>query len=575
MKKKVDVERNLRIIMCRVKFGVLLIGICVARICFGQLAPQDNWQRESSLTLSLSGQPQAICGDGINVYLAYAYIIQVRTRDLSTVITNMGTYGSSTGELSSVTAVACDENNLYVCDNGNARVKVFSKAGGYVTEWGLNDWNPVGLAVDADAVYVLNYTKRSVEIFQKDGTHVRSWGEYGTALGKLAAITGIAVGPEHVYISESTQHRVQVFTKNGLYVRSWEIWPSSYDFTPVDIAINAGNVYIVGSRLYGGPCADTGYYAIIYDKFGVNKFTHYLGYTGHEGTKEYPRPNAVGVSSPYFYVSTKPYTGYSVLACRQLFRTLGTVLEPGIAQADVYNVCQRSGTSILDFDYVIQNGTATNYTTYAAAFVGDSGTVPRLTNIIPIKSLVDETSTNLGSGVVCGIPKRISWDMAADGLTAVFPEYGQINVAVYCMNGASLLDLHFLHLPAVDSNLPLTINRAPLLEKDLLPLWFWFLASGDPEIRLSAGTVVAVGGAHDSEVYADDTGTRTLGREWLLAKMGLREAVPAELMFAREATTPGSVSGWAVRRTPPSSGSLVNEFNFVTSPTNGFWVVPL
>jgi len=82
--------------------------------------------------------------------------------------------------------------------------------------------------------------------------------------------------------------------------------------------------------------------------------------------------------------------------------------------------------------------------------------------------------------------------------------------------------------------------------------------------------VYGVGGSYDGQLLAYDTTTTDVGRDFLFNRMNLRVATSNELLIAREASTPGTVTEWVPRRTPPSSSYRVNEFNFVTNPDDGW-----
>ncbi|MBT3637165.1 MAG: hypothetical protein HN531_09510 [Opitutae bacterium] len=78
-----------------------------------------------------------------------------------------------------------------------------------------------------------------------------------------------------------------------------------------------------------------------------------------------------------------------------------------------------------------------------------------------------------------------------------------------------------------------------------------------------------------SGVYAAEYGSTSAGRAFLLAKMNLREASPAEKNRALEATTPGSVTQLdpELRIEPGGNPEKVNEFG-IESLRTGTWVVP-
>jgi hypothetical protein len=70
-------------------------------------------------------------------------------------------------------------------------------------------------------------------------------------------------------------------------------------------------------------------------------------------------------------------------------------------------------------------------------------------------------------------------------------------------------------------------------------------------------------------------GANTAGVDFLLARMGLREATPAEVLRAKEAGTPGVINQWdpPLQVGPGERPVKVNAYGFETADT-GVWVVP-
>ena len=69
---------------------------------------------------------------------------------------------------------------------------------------------------------------------------------------------------------------------------------------------------------------------------------------------------------------------------------------------------------------------------------------------------------------------------------------GTVAVEVFAKDDRELLDLHFVEIPADENNAtPLTINRFPLKNEDYLAAFRYMLATGDPEIKLEKGMVIA------------------------------------------------------------------------------------
>jgi hypothetical protein len=70
-------------------------------------------------------------------------------------------------------------------------------------------------------------------------------------------------------------------------------------------------------------------------------------------------------------------------------------------------------------------------------------------------------------------------------------------------------------------------------------------------------------------------GANSAGVDFLLARMGLREATPAEILRAKEAGTPGVINQWdpPLQVGPGERPVKVNAYGFETADT-GVWVVP-
>ena len=316
---------------------------------------------------------------------------------------------------------------------------------------------------------------------------------------------------------------------------------------------------------------------MIYDKYGsvLLKWENKInGSSQPLDAGPFRFPSGTVMVNPFVYVIDQGAN--FIQPFRRIFRTLGPLEPDPIPLTDLLSVSQRSGAAVLDVDYLATDENDSNVTVYAAAFVAaTTNAVPNLNDIIPMRTCVEGTATNIGPGIPTGAPRRLSWDMDADGVTGHIPEWGNLKVSLMVRDERDLLDLHFLSIPAIGTNAAFTINRIALQQPDLLPVWFWWLAVGDSNIALSAGQVLGVGGAFDGQLLAQGTNTTAVGRAFLFSQLGLREATADEIQRAREGTTPGTVLQWDPRREPPATGSKVNAINFVTSPTNGWWVVPL
>ncbi len=400
------------------------------------------------------------------------------------------------------------------------------------------------------------------------GVQVLAWGEAGSVVGQFSLPTNLAVDRRYVYVADAANRRIQIFDKGGAFVRSWTD-PANQGYDIWGVAVDDASIYIAG-RQRGSGLYPYNMRLWITDKTGAVRGTcSWLGAT----TQDSVAPFGIAVGSPYLYVAT--LEDDRVHTVRRIYRTLGAVTNNAIPLAEVYAVKQREGTHTIDIDYVVSDPDDATVTVYAIAFAGVTNDTPGLAEVMPVRTLLEGTASNVGPGIATGPVHRLTWDSGTDGLAEKIADYGALRVALLVRDGRAPLDLHMLELPAVGTGAALTINRAPLFDEDLLPLWFWLLAAGDADIALNAGELRGVSGDYAGQPLAQGVNTTALGRQFMFERLGYREATPEELTYAREATTPGSVTYREPRREPPRAGYKVNEFNFVTDPTNGWWVVPL
>ncbi len=531
--------------------------------------------------------------------------------------TSVTSYGSS---YAFTAGIAVDGTNVFVADVGNNRVQVFDKTGGFIRKWsGVS--LPCGLAVDDTSVFVVNRGSHQVSVFSKEGTLLRQWGTGGSAPGQFSSPQGIAVDTQRVYVADTDNHRIQVFDKNGTFIKMWgtpgavagqfnkpivvaldaqyvyvfDTWNSrvqifdkegsfirSINGLPIGVfsggnwascasmAVDEHNVYVVVAQYLAW--ATTWTFFQVYDKNGQLLYA-YEDKNAVKPTGTLHWPCGIAAANPMSFIMDPTVPG--VLPFRRVFRSLGTLTPNAIPLVDVLSVRQRNGVAVLDVDYLVNDENDSNVTVRAGAFAVVSNEVPSLKDFVPMRTFVDGTAVNAGTGVVTRQVHRLSWDMAADGMAAKIPQFGNVKVSLMAKDNRGLMDFHFLNIPAMTPNPAFKIDRTPLQQSDFLPIWFWLLAAGDTNLSLTTGTVFGVSAPYAGTVLAQGTNTTASGRAFLFDRLNVREATASELKIAREASTTNRVSEWTPRQEPPWTGYKVNAFNFVTSPTNGWWVVPL
>lgn len=533
-----------------------------------QSGPQDNWVINFDSGLSVSAGVAALAADSQQIFAATTNDeIRVYSRS-GTLEDSWGSTGTGSIQFMGIGGIAVDDVLFaYISDSGNARVHKITQDGdisaGVYGSGTLS--NPAGLAIDDTNIFVADSGNDRIYVFtQNNGTSVTNWGGLGTILGSFNDPSYVAVDDAHVFVSDTNNHRIQVFTKAGQFVRSWSVGTNE---TVQSLAIDNNNVYAVIEN------PDAGLDALrIFDKNGqlIDGFQE-SDYPWIQGGALHESQLATHGSE--IFVSTD-YSLNRIVPIQRIFRTLGDLPHNAIPLVRVVAVEQRLGDPILDIDYVISDDDDGAVTAYAASFLVDSNATPQLDELIPMRTFVDGTSTNVGSNVAVGVTHRLSWDMDTDSVASRVADIGDLRIAVITRDNRELLDLHFLSLPSVDTNAAVEINRAPLFDADFLPAWIWLVASEDSNIEFSNGAVYEAG-TGGSVLFAQMTNTTAAGRAFLFDRLNVREATAQELQHAREATTPGTITERDPRRQPPPAGYKVNEFNFVTNPTNGYWVVRL
>ena len=254
------------------------------------------------------------------------------------------------------------------------------------------------------------------------------------------------------------------------------------------------------------------------------------------------------------------------------FRSQQPLARPRIPQPRVIAVNRRPGSTISDIDFVVSDEDDSTISAYPLAFL--SG-VSSLSNAVVMQALVEGTSVNVGSNVPVSTTRRISWDAAQDLGTA--QPFVSADIVILAKDARGIIDFDFVEIPAGIPNAGdpiLKMTRSPLSDTDLLNAWLWLVASRDARITFSGGQVIgASGGPYAGQILASGTSTTDQGRAFLFSALGVREATPAEVTRAREATTPGFVNQFPPRAQMHGLPVAVNQFGIDTGFVGGYWIV--
>lgn len=540
---------------------------------------------------------------------------------------SFGSQGTGDGQFQIAVGIAVDENGLiYVSDSFLHRIQVFKLDGTFVRKWGsygggINQFaEPRGLDIGPDGnLYVCDWGNHRICVYQPDGTFVREWGSSGTGDGLFNQPYRLFVGHDGtVYVADYGNKRVQMFDSAGVFLRkvstvsstgeaqypysvvagrdgalyvaqggfesiygyqypcitkygqdgsrgvSWDANANSYYYNDRSSAsgmdISAQGNLLYGTRYYRYPTGDlsAGNSISIRGQNGENLFSVF-GSSLHRclSVKFGPGNLLVKLSSTS-----------SVQVYRWLNRTSPNLSEVLGFWAQIENVQQRVGYPYLDVDFRVgsDNGT-TNATIAMCAFLDG---IINLANLIPMRTFVDGTETNLGENVELSSDlERVTWNMAADWSA----ESGDVQVQAFVQDGVYYIPFNFLTIPAGgDVSNAFQICRTPVTSADLKAVWLFLIASNDSDVELVDGTVYGTSGSYDGVALASDSGTTTSGKNFLWERMSLRDPTDEELAWAKEATIPG-IQKWTPRSKVGGRPSYINEFGLDTGATTGFWAV--
>ena len=131
----------------------------------------------------------------------------------------IGSYriGVKIGEQATPCFVAVSDDKLYVTEEENHRVSVFTQDGDFVCVFGSlgsgeGQFNqPRGVAVVGERVLVADAGNDRVSVHELDGTFVQAYGSRGAGNGQFDGLYGLgAVEGGSVYAADGNNKRVQV-----------------------------------------------------------------------------------------------------------------------------------------------------------------------------------------------------------------------------------------------------------------------------------------------------------------------------------------------------------------------------
>ena len=159
-----------------------------------------------------------------------------------------GNKGNGDGELNGPYGIAIHINKVYVADYHNKRISVFQTDGQFCFSFGsdyLAGPQDVTVATDDELLFVTDNFNHKVYIFTLNGHYVKEFGQQGHCEGELNLPLGITTWNRKVLISDKN-HRVSMFSEDGEFVRCIGSYgPGLHQLNhPYGIASNLNSIYI-------------------------------------------------------------------------------------------------------------------------------------------------------------------------------------------------------------------------------------------------------------------------------------------------------------------------------------------
>ncbi len=130
-------------------------------------------------------------------------------------------------------------DNIYVSDTGNHRVRVFNAAGKVLNKFGIQGArlgefnNPSGLTIDNQGnLLVVDEKNFRVQIFTQKGVYKNKFGKRGTGRSEFLSPTGIATDSKRNIFVTDRDFRIQIFDPEGYYLTEFGMPTGNYKIAP-------------------------------------------------------------------------------------------------------------------------------------------------------------------------------------------------------------------------------------------------------------------------------------------------------------------------------------------------------
>ncbi len=180
--------------------------------------------------------------------------IQRFTRE-GVLIDIFGVAGVDDGEFNHPHGLAVDRDRgdlLYVGDQENHRLQVFTPKGGFLRQWGdikFQHIHDVGIDRASGDIFVGDLELHTVRKFSATGLLLGEFGGFGSSPGKFNEVWGISTDSDgFVYVADTKNKRIQKLTSDGEYVKEWSTYGGKEFIKPTGVYVDKDDtIYVCDS----------------------------------------------------------------------------------------------------------------------------------------------------------------------------------------------------------------------------------------------------------------------------------------------------------------------------------------
>lgn len=155
-----------------------------------------------------------------------------------------GIAGSGNGQFSGPWGITVNQaaGDIYVSDQGNARVDEFTTAGAFVKTFGVGHLDETaGVGVDPNGnVWVANCAGNNMTEFNATGGFLQTLGSAGSGAGQFSCPGGFAFVGGNMYVADFGNKRIQKFSLTGAYLGQFASVGEPYDINENQVT---GEIY--------------------------------------------------------------------------------------------------------------------------------------------------------------------------------------------------------------------------------------------------------------------------------------------------------------------------------------------